>query len=121
MDRVQASFREKRPHKQEILFLQDNAKPHTAKVTKEKLFQFGWEILEHPPYSPDLSSTDYKAFRSLQNFLNGKRYVTEEETVAAIQQWINGKTQGFWVKGIAALPHRWAQVLEYEGEYFPDD
>uniref|UniRef100_A0A914C923 Mos1 transposase HTH domain-containing protein n=1 Tax=Acrobeloides nanus TaxID=290746 RepID=A0A914C923_9BILA len=29
--------------------------------------------------------------------------------------------QGFWVKGIVDLPRRWAKVIEYEGDYFPDD
>ncbi|KAJ1367318.1 hypothetical protein KIN20_028212 [Parelaphostrongylus tenuis] len=33
--------------------LQDNARPHVAKKTKEKLTDLGWEHLDHPPYSPE--------------------------------------------------------------------
>ncbi|GFX71282.1 histone-lysine N-methyltransferase SETMAR [Trichonephila clavipes] len=35
-----------------VRFLHDNARPHTALVTKALLKQFKWEVLDHPPYSP---------------------------------------------------------------------
>jgi [histone H3]-lysine36 N-dimethyltransferase SETMAR len=121
LDRVEAALQEKRSHNQDVKFLHDNATPHTAKVTKTKLNQLRWEVLHHPPYSPDLAPTDFKAFRSLQNWLNGKEFASEAAVKASIQQWIDSKPPGFWVKGIAALPDRWSKVIEYEGEYFPDD
>ncbi len=37
------------------LLLQDNAQPHVAQLTRDVLFELGWETLEHPPYSPDVS------------------------------------------------------------------
>jgi hypothetical protein len=33
--------------------------------------QLDWEILPHPPYSPDLVPSDYRLFRSLSNSLFG--------------------------------------------------
>lgn len=89
-------------------------------MTKAKLAILGWDVLPHPPYSPDLAPTDFKAFRSLQNWLNGKEFQSEEELRASVQQWMDGKSSGFWVKGIAELPKRWELVQEYEGDYFPD-
>jgi hypothetical protein len=77
--------------------------------------------LDHPPYSPDLAPTDYKAFRSLQHWLNGKEFATEDDVRQSIQEWIDSKPAGFWVKGIADLPRRWEKVIEYEGDYFPDE
>ena len=109
-----------RPHKREISFLHDNATPHTAKLTKAKLADLHWTVLPHPPYSPDYAPTDYKAFRSLQNFLNGKNFANEDEVKQAIQEWIDSKNRDFRVKGIAVLPDRWAKAIEYEGDYFPD-
>jgi len=38
-------------NRKSIVFLQDNARPHTVKVTRNKLNSLGWEILS--PYSPD--------------------------------------------------------------------
>src|SRR3954469_23682395 len=42
----------------------DNARPHTVKMTKEKLQALGWEVLPHPPYSPDLAPSDFHLFRN---------------------------------------------------------
>jgi [histone H3]-lysine36 N-dimethyltransferase SETMAR len=80
-----------------------------------------WEVLPHPPYSPDLAPTDFKAFRSLQNWLNGKTFQTEDEVRTSIQEWMDSKPVAFWVKGIADLPNRWALIQEYKGDYFPDE
>jgi transposase len=51
------------------LLLHDSARPHTANETNETLQNFKWEVLEHPPYSPDLllyySSLRSKSFFKL--------------------------------------------------------
>ena len=46
-----------------IILLHDNARPHTANLARDKLQRFGWETLQHPPYSPDLSPCDFHIFR----------------------------------------------------------
>ena len=42
-----------------VPFHQDNARPHTAKKTRELIENFGWEVVPYPPYSPDLAPSDY--------------------------------------------------------------
>ena len=37
-----------------IYILYDNPKPYVVKFAKEKIVNFGWELLSHPPYLPDL-------------------------------------------------------------------
>ena len=39
----------------------------------------------------------------------------------SIQDWMDSKLAGFWVKGITDLPNHWAKVIEFEGDYFPED
>ena len=46
-----------------IYFQHDNAKPYIAKIVKEKIDKFGWELLPHPPYSPDLAPSNYHISR----------------------------------------------------------
>jgi hypothetical protein len=52
----------------------DNARPHVAQNVQKKLREFGWEILSHPPYSLDIAPSDFSLFRSLQQFLAGKKF-----------------------------------------------
>ncbi|GFX26542.1 histone-lysine N-methyltransferase SETMAR [Trichonephila clavipes] len=75
LDKLNAAIEEKRPalaSRKGIVFHHDNARPHTAMVTQQKLNALGWEVLGHPTYSPDIAPSDYYLFRSLQNYLNGK-------------------------------------------------
>lgn len=42
-----------------VNILQENARPHTAALTREKLETIHWKKPEHLLYSPDLSPCDY--------------------------------------------------------------
>ncbi|UYV79052.1 hypothetical protein LAZ67_17000923, partial [Cordylochernes scorpioides] len=42
-----------------VIYQQDNARPHVAKVVKETLEALQWDVLPHPPYSPDIAPSDY--------------------------------------------------------------
>ncbi|GFX20567.1 histone-lysine N-methyltransferase SETMAR [Trichonephila clavipes] len=67
---------QKRPeltNRKSVVFHQDNARPHTSVVTRQKLWEIGWEVLMHPPYSPDLAPRDYPLFLALKNFLSDKK------------------------------------------------
>jgi len=51
-------------NRKRVIMQQHNARPHTLKMTMG-----GIELLPHPPYSPDLVSSDYYLFRSMAHFL----------------------------------------------------
>ncbi|KAF2366343.1 hypothetical protein FHG87_002905 [Trinorchestia longiramus] len=73
---------EKRPssvNRRGVILHHDNARPHTSRGTKNLIEQFGWEVLIHPPCSPDLTPTDYHLFRSLQNHPSGQMLTSKEE------------------------------------------
>ena len=57
----------------QCLLLHDNAKPHVSRFTVQHLNLLGYEILPHPPYSPDLSPTDYHLFFQFDLFVRGKK------------------------------------------------
>ena len=63
MERLNMAIQEKRPNRQHgVLLLHDNTRPHIANMTKEAIQTHGWEVLPHPPYSPDLAPTDFHLF-----------------------------------------------------------
>ena len=42
----------------DVLLLQDNAPAHTSQVAMAAATECGFEVLPHPPYSPDLAISD---------------------------------------------------------------
>ena len=54
------------------VLLGDHIQQHLTQPTLQKLNDLGYKVLPHPPYSPDLSPTDYHFFKHLDNFLQEK-------------------------------------------------
>jgi len=69
LTRLDEKIREKRPslQKKKIIFHQDNAPAHKSVLTMGKLRDLHYELLEHPPYSPDLAPSDFGLFPKLKN------------------------------------------------------
>jgi transposase len=55
-----------------VMLLHENARPHTA--TRALLEHFNWELFDHPPYSPDLTPSDYHQFTYLKKWLGSQRF-----------------------------------------------
>jgi histone-lysine N-methyltransferase SETMAR len=49
-----------------VLLHHENARPHTARATQETIRELQWELLEHPPYSPDLAPSHFYLFGPLK-------------------------------------------------------
>jgi len=79
--------------RKDVVFHHDNA---TSLATRQKLRELGWEVLMHPPYSPDLALSDYHLFRSLQNFLNGVKFTSKEACENHLSQFFVQKSQKFY-------------------------
>lgn len=117
LERVDAALKESRPEMNKVLFLHDNARPHSAKVTHDKILELDWELLPHPPYSPDLAPTDFHLFRSLQDHLKGKTFNNQEVLKTEVQNFFSSKPASFYREGIHCLPDRWRKVVELDGHY----
>ena len=119
VQQLPAAIREKRRKKKfkELRLLQDNARVHTAKVTMAKLQNLGLQIVEHPPYSPDLAPSDYYLFKNLKIFLQGKHYTTKEDVVSAVNSFFDEKPNEFFKIGLDRLKDRWRRCIDSEGEY----
>jgi transposase len=48
------------------------------KATVALLDQFGWDIITHPPYSPDLAPCEYHLFPKLKEHLAGRRFSDDD-------------------------------------------
>lgn len=101
-----------------IILLHDGARPHVAAPVKTYLETLKWEVLPHPPYSPDIAPSDYHLFRSMAHGLSGQRFASEDDTRNWVTSWIASKDEEFFRRGIRMLPERWAKVVASDGQYF---
>ncbi|XP_014482317.1 PREDICTED: histone-lysine N-methyltransferase SETMAR-like [Dinoponera quadriceps] len=96
LDKLNAAIKEKRPelvNRKGVIFHHNNVRPHTSLVTRQKLMELGWELMLHPPYSPDIAPSDYYLFRSLQNYLDGKTFKDDEAVKSHLDQFLPIKTR----------------------------
>ena len=78
----------KRPSKgwSGVHFLHDNASSHKCEVAKTFLAFEKVKVLNHPPYSPDLSPCDFFLFPRLKKMLSGNKYTSRSSLGSAIYQ-----------------------------------
>jgi len=76
-------------HRKGVLYHQDNAKPHTARMTLQVISSLGWELLRHPPYSPDFAPSDYHLFLAMDNYMRNRQFKTRDEVENAVVQFFS--------------------------------
>ncbi|PIC48334.1 hypothetical protein B9Z55_007346 [Caenorhabditis nigoni] len=120
LDRVDLALKQQGVDTSTTLLIHDNARPHTAKITQKKTLELGWEVLQHPPYSPDLAPSDYHLFRSMQHHLAEKKFKSDEEVKIWVTNYFESQPAEFFKKGIETLRMRWQMVVDNDGEYLLD-
>jgi histone-lysine N-methyltransferase SETMAR len=66
--KLRDAIRRKRPSQlaKGVLLHHGKERPHTARAIQERIQELQWELLEHPPYSPDLAPSDFYLFGPLK-------------------------------------------------------
>ncbi|GFV24862.1 histone-lysine N-methyltransferase SETMAR [Trichonephila clavipes] len=95
----------------------DNARLRTSVVTRQKLQKLGWEVLMHPPFSPDLARSDYHFFLILQNFLSDKKLGSREDCENRLLECFANKDQDFYDRGVMKLRLKWQQIIYQNSAY----
>ncbi|GFX33124.1 mariner Mos1 transposase [Trichonephila clavipes] len=85
-----------------VIFQHDNVRPHVAKVVKKTL-EAQWDVLPHPPYSPDIAPSDYRLFRSMIHGLAQQLFTSYEEVKNWVDSWIAHKDEKCFRRGIRML------------------
>lgn len=52
--------------------------------------QSKYDLMRHPPYSPDLAPSDFHLFPKLITFLGGQKFATNDDVIAAVEKYFGG-------------------------------
>ena len=99
------------------LILHDNASCHKSERVTSLLTSYEWDVLPHPPYSPDMSPPDFDLFPKLKEPLRGIRFDDLDELEAEVAKQVRLLNSGCLATGISDLPKRWESVIEKQGCY----
>lgn len=119
LEKLRLTIKEKRRGKlrRGVLLQQDNAPAHTSRIALAAAADCGFEVISHPPYSPDLAPSDYHLFSNLKKFLRGRRFTSDEELKSCVEDWFSGLPAEFFETGLNALKKRWEKCIALQGEY----
>ena len=70
-----------------VLLLHDNDPAHRLQVAMTAATECGFEILPHPPHSPDNAPADFYLFPKLNSHLRGTQYGSNEGVIEAVNEW----------------------------------
>jgi len=91
---------------------------YVAQSVKNYLRGVKWEVLPHPPYSPDITPSDYHLFQSMADGLAQQHFYSDKDVKTWLDSWIASKDISFFRSGIQMLPERWRKVVASDGQYF---
>jgi len=100
-----------------VLFHQDNAPVHKSVVAMSAIHDCGFELIDHPPYSPDLAPSDFHLFPKMKKELAGRHFPSNDDVISAVNDFLRVAEENFFLTGIRALQHRWQKCVNLEGDY----
>ena len=119
LKKLKAAIIKKRPGKLHngILLHHDNAPAHSARITKDILREFRWQLLPHPPYSPDLAPSDFFLFPKLKEKLKGTHFNITNEAKTAVKTWFRNRPENYYKNGLNGWKHRLEKCINLNGSY----
>ena len=78
-----------------VLLLQDDTPAHKSHVAMTAATECGFEILSHPPYSPEMALSDFYLFPKLKSHLCGTQYGSNEGVIEAVNKYLGDQEKGF--------------------------
>lgn len=116
---LKTDIRNKRRHQiQPLVLHHDNARPHTSQKTLEAINRLKFEVLPHPPYSPDLAPSDFSVFPALKSLLRGRIHASRaslEDTVRHVL--LHEIPRQTFADAIDSMCKRWTKCINLRGDY----
>jgi len=86
-----------------VWLLHDNAPVHKSLVAQQAIRDCGYDQLNHPAYSADLTPSDYYLFRNLKCHLRGTGFAYDTSLKAVVEGWFEGQDGEYFFQGVNSL------------------
>jgi histone-lysine N-methyltransferase SETMAR len=86
----------------------DNCRVHTAGCVIDALPKLGFQILKHPPYSPDIAPCDFYLFSYIKAKIKGKKFSTAQD----VMDEVKGVIEGISIETRRKVMEEWIERLE---------
>ena len=104
-----------------VLLLHDNAPAHSSLAAMDTAGRCGYQILPHPPYSPDLAPSDFFLFPTLKSALRGQHFPTDNAVIQATESWFSAENGCTYRDGIRKVKMHWEKCVTLGGSYVEKD
>ena len=113
-------YNKKRPSKgwSGVHLLDDNASLISVKFLSLFWASEKMNVLNHPPFSPDLSPCDFFLFPRLKKMLSGNKYTSRSSLRSAIYQCVQQIPKEDYLSAFRDLLKRLQKCVSLKGEYF---
>ena len=121
LKKVKGFYNKKRPSKgwSGVHLLHDNASSHKCEIVKKSfLASEKVKVLNHPPYSPDLSPCAFFLFPRLKKMLSGNKYTSRSSLGSAIYQCLQQIPKEDYLSAFRDWVKRLQKCVSVKGEYF---
>ena len=81
-----------------VLFHQDNAPAHTSTVAMAAIQKCGFQLVEDPPYSPDLVPSDYYLFPEMKKELSGHHFARNDDVMNTLDHNLRNQNGAFYTE-----------------------
>lgn len=104
-----------------VRLLQDNAPVHNSHVAQMEARCCGFEILPHPPYSPNLAPSDFHLFPTMKSYLKGKHFPDDETLISEVTTWPLEQPVDFYKRCVYSCIKRWEKCVSLGSTYVEKD
>ena len=101
-----------------VHLLHDNASSHKCQVVKSFLASEKVKVLNHPPYSPDLSPCDFFSFPRHKKMLSGNKYTSRSSLGSTIYQCVQQIPKEDYLSAFHEWVKRFQKCVSVKGGYF---
>ena len=101
-----------------IIYHHDNAPAHTSSATRLEIELLEFQLLDHPPYSPDLAPMDFSVFPYIKSQLRGRKFENLFELKTATMNIITKIDTEWYSNVFSKWVYRHEKCIQCGGEYF---